>query len=92
MLNYESSPAFSKLGAIVGFLGLTERALSVELGMTRNAVRALLRGELAPSYDEALRIQALSFRAPLGQIWPDAWPKPVKVAPTEKKQTARKGK
>jgi hypothetical protein len=66
--------------------------MSTELGMTRNAIRALLRGELAPSSDEALRIQALSFRAPLGQISPESWPKPVKVAPIEKTKLVRKAK
>lgn len=68
------APPHVKLRLILAFLGMTERATEVSLGIGRNPLRAILRGEAIPQYETKERIRALSWRGPFGEIKGEDWP------------------
>lgn len=85
------APAHVKLRCILAYLGITERGAEVQLSIGRNPLRAILRGEAVPQYETKERIRALSWRAPFGEIKPEAWPAEAKKE-LEPGQTRRRPK
>jgi hypothetical protein len=88
---FASAPAHVKLRIILAYLGITERGAEVQLSIGRNPLRAILRGEAIPQYETKEKIRALSWRAPFGEIKPDAWPEAAKKE-LEPGQTRRRPK
>lgn len=88
-MSYESAPPHVKLRTVAAYLGMSERALGVYLGLGRNPLRSILRGESLPSRETKDQILVLSRRAPFGDIARDSWPAPA-VKPLEDGQVRRR--
>jgi hypothetical protein len=87
MLNHDFLPPAQQLRALVGYLGLGERAAAIELGISRTLLRAIFQGVSLPDGDCRQRIKAMSQRWPHGVIGLHDWPRP---APVDRRKTKPK--
>lgn len=79
MLKNDPLPPAQQLRALIGYLGLGERAAGTELGVSRTLLRAICNGISLPDGDCRQRIKAMSIRWPHGIIDVHDWPSPPPV-------------
>lgn len=75
MLSDESNA--QRLRMLIAWLGVSERAAAVELGVSRTLLRAILTGVTLPDSNAKQRIEVMSRRWPHGGIMITGWPAPA---------------
>jgi hypothetical protein len=66
-----------RLRMLIGWLGISERAAAVELGVSRTLLRSVLQGISLPDFDCKQRIEVMARRWPHGPIMSKDWPAPA---------------